>query len=208
MLPRVYPIIDTATLDRRQYPVLAFAEALLDGGARLLQYRHKGDFTRARFAELEDLARLCRQADAQLIVNDRADIAVLVNAGLHIGQQDLSPTHVRRIIGARLLGYSTHNELQFTHPDADLADYLAFGPIFPTTSKENPDPVVGLETLARLCGLTTKPLVAIGGITPDTAPSVWRAGADSVAVIAGLLPGTLSHESIRKRFEEWNELPR
>jgi thiamine-phosphate pyrophosphorylase len=208
LLPWVYPIIDTVSLERRGYSARAFAVALIAGGARLLQYRHKGEFTRARFAELEDIAHACHQAGVQLVVNDRADLAALVNAGVHVGQEDLDPLHVRRIIGARMLGYSTHNELQFTHPDTEAADYIAFGPIFTTGSKQSPDPEVGLATLARLRPMTTRPVVAIGGITRATAQAVWRAGADSIAVIADLLPGTLTHESIRKRIEEWNQLPR
>lgn len=185
-----------------------FAAALLEGGAKILQYRHKAAFSRTRFSELDSIARLCAQAGVRLMVNDRADLAVLVNAGVHVGQDDLSPEQVRRIVGARMVGYSTHNELQLMADETEAADYLAFGPIFPTASKENPDPTVGLEALARLRAVVDKPLVAIGGVTLETAPAVWRAGADSIAVIAGLLPDPLTPESIRKRIEEWNQLSR
>lgn len=202
----MYPIVDTASLERRAFSPAAFAAALLEGGAELLQYRRKDAFTRAAFAELETIARFCESAGARLVVNDRADLAALVNAGVHVGQDDLPPALVRRIVGARLVGYSTHNEAQFTHPEAEAADYLAFGPVFPTASKERPDPVTGLELLARLRPLTAKPLVAIGGVTLETAPSVWRAGADSIAVIAALLPSVLTPESVRQRFEEWKRL--
>lgn len=190
------------------YPALEFVEALLEGGAALVQFRHKSDFTRAVFAQLQAAARLCAQAGARLVVNDRADLAALVDAGVHVGQQDLTPAQVRRIVGARLVGYSTHNEAQFTSAEGEAADYLAFGPVFATSSKENPDPVVGLETLARLRPLAAKPLVAIGGITRATAAAVWRAGADSIAVIGDLLPETPNKASVRRRFEEWNQLPR
>jgi thiamine-phosphate pyrophosphorylase len=173
-----------------------------------LQYRHKGDFTRAVFEELEMVARLCREVEAQLVVDDRADVAVLVNAGVHVGQDDLTPAQVRRIVGARMVGYSTHNEWQFTSPETEAADYLAFGPVFPTASKQNPDPVVGLEMLASLRELSSRPLVAIGGVTRETAQAVWRAGADSIAVIGDLLPETLTKDTVRQRMEEWNQLPR
>ncbi len=198
--------MDTAALARRGFDAPAFVEALLEGGAGLLQYRHKGDFTRAVFAELEAVAQRCAAAGARLVVNDRADLAALVDAGVHLGQQDLTPAQARRIVGARLIGYSTHNEAQFTAAETEGADYLAFGPVFPTASKENPDPVVGLEMLARLRPLSERPLVAIGGITRETAAAVWRAGADSVAVIGDILPAELSKQSIRKRIEEWNQL--
>lgn len=198
--------MDTAALARRGFDAPAFVEALLEGGAGLLQYRHKGDFTRAVFAELEAVAQRCAAAGARLVVNDRADLAALVDAGVHLGQQDLTPAQARRIVGARLIGYSTHNEAQFMAAETEGADYLAFGPVFPTASKENPDPVVGLEMLARLRPLSERPLVAIGGITRETAAAVWRAGADSVAVIGDILPAELSKQSIRKRIEEWNQL--
>lgn len=208
MLPRVYPIVDTASLERSGFPALAFAEALLEGGAKLLQYRHKAPFTREVFAELAAVARACAAAGARLVVNDRADLALLVDGGVHVGQDDLTPVQVKRIVGARLVGYSTHNETQFTSAEAEAADYLAFGPVFPTASKENPDPVVGVELLSRLRRLSAKPLVAIGGITRETAAAVWSAGADSVAVIGDLLTPEMNKESIRRRFEEWNRLPR
>lgn len=198
--------MDTAALARRGFDAPAFVEALLEGGAGLLQYRHKGEFTRAVFGELEAVAQRCAAAGARLVVNDRADLATLVDAGVHLGQQDLTPAQARRIVGARLIGYSTHNEAQFTAAETEGADYLAFGPVFPTASKENPDPVVGLEMLARLRPLSEKPLVAIGGISRETAAAVWRAGADSVAVIGDLLPAEWSKQSIRKRIEEWNQL--
>jgi thiamine-phosphate pyrophosphorylase len=208
LLPPVYPIVDTASLARRRVGARVFVEALIEGGARLLQYRHKGDFTRAVFEELEMVARLCREVEAQLVVDDRADVAVLVNAGVHVGQDDLTPAQVRRIVGARMVGYSTHNEWQFTSPGTEAADYLAFGPVFPTASKQNPDPVVGLEMLASLRELSSRPLVAIGGVTRETAQAVWRAGADSIAVIGDLLPETLTKDTVRQRMEEWNQLPR
>jgi len=122
-------------------------------------------------------------------MNDRADMCLAADfAGVHVGQQDLSPESVRAIIGPdRWLGVSTHDPEQLREADLTSADYLAIGPIFATSSKDNPDPVVGLEGLRQARQLTRKPLVAIGGITRTNAASVLEAGADSVAVISDLL---------------------
>ena len=132
-------------------------------------------------------------------MNDRADLCLAAEFdGLHVGQEDLSPEAARRVIGPdRWLGVSTHNPAQLAEADKTSADYLAIGPVFATSSKENPDPVVGLEGVRRARELTGKPLVAIGGITRANARSVIEAGADSVAVISDLLP------HLRKSAEEF-----
>jgi thiamine-phosphate pyrophosphorylase len=129
------------------------------------------------------------QPSVLLIMNDRADLCLAADFdGVHVGQEDLSPEAVRKIIGPeRWLGVSTHNPEQIREADLTSADYLAIGPVFETSSKEKPDPVVGLEGVRRARELTRKPLVAIGGITRANAASVIEAGADSVAVISDLL---------------------
>jgi thiamine-phosphate pyrophosphorylase len=178
-LPAFYPIIDN----------VAAAQAVLEAGARIVQFRHKGFFSRAVFQDASRIAELCRSARALFVVNDRADIAMLLNAGLHLGQDDLAPSDARRIMPAgAIIGFSTHNERQVREGDAEPVDYLAIGPIFATGSKQNPDPVVGLDRLRALRPLTSKPLVAIGGITREWAPQVFKAGADSLAIIGDLLP--------------------
>ena len=203
-LPRVYPILDTETLARRGCPPETTALALLQGGARLLQFRHKGHYSRAVFEQAERVAAHCRAAGVPLIVDDRADIALLLDAGLHLGQSDLPPRDARRLLGPpRILGFSTHNPRQFAAALAEPVDYLAFGPIFPTRSKENPDPVVGLGALQAMKKQASLPLVAIGGITRDSALQVIAAGADSVAVIHDILPETCTFSSLRARMEEW-----
>jgi len=123
-----------------------------------------------------------------VIINDRADIAVLAAAaGVHVGQDDLPVESARSICGPQaLVGVSTHNLGQFRAAIATSADYLAIGPIFPTTTKQNPDPVIGLDFIRRARQLTAKPLVAIGGITAERAADVYAAGADSIAVAADL----------------------
>jgi thiamine-phosphate pyrophosphorylase len=137
----------------------------------------------------------------KLIMNDRADLCLTAEFdGVHVGQDDLSPESVRNIIGPhRWLGVSTHNPEQLQEADRSSADYLALGPVFSTSSKEKPDPVVGLEGVRRARQLTRKPLIAIGGITRANAASVIEAGADSVAVISDLLrePGKSAEEFFR-----------
>src|SRR5208283_5346171 len=211
MLERVYPIIDTATLAGCGLDVGEFAEALLDGGARLLQFRHKGTYSAERFEQLHHVAAMCRDAGAQLIVNDRADLAVLVDAGLHVGQGDLKPSQARHVIGAALLGLSTSGIEQMRAAAAEPVDYVALGPIFATSSKADADAAVGLEVLKACRELTSRPLVAIGGITLHNAELVLEAGADSVAVIGGLLPdafaaGAVRLEDVRARMQEWIRL--
>jgi len=131
-------------------------------------------------------------------------MARLLGAGLHVGQDDIPPAEARRLLGpASVLGYSTHNALQLQAADGEPADYLALGPVFPTQSKMNPDPVVGIAGLRAWRALTALPLVAIGGVTRSNALSVLDAGADSVAVIGDLLPAQCSAQTIRERFEDW-----
>lgn len=153
------------------------------------------------------MAALCRDAGARFLVDDRADMAALLEAGLHVGQNDLAPGDARRIVGAQaVLGLSTHNVDQLRAAAREPVTYVAFGPIFATASKENPDPVAGLEQL-RICRcMTGKPLVGIGGITRENARAVWAAGADSVAVIGDMIPDDCSGASLRARMEEWQQL--
>ena len=232
MLPRLYAILDAACFADAEALVTA-AEELAAGGVTLLQYRNKSGNAREM---LDDALELKRRVGkhVRLIMNDRADLCVAADFdGVHVGQDDLSPEAVRRIIGVpppaakaasdgsarsarvelvpfpvsvsspelgsrpRWLGVSTHNPEQLAEADKSSADYLAIGPVFATTSKANPDPVVGLEGVRRAREVTGKPLIAIGGITRANARSVIDAGADCVAVISDLL------RSPRKSAEEF-----
>jgi thiamine-phosphate pyrophosphorylase len=192
LLPRLYAIVDSSAHESTQ-ELLAFADALAEGGCKLLQYRNKSGNARVMLEQASELRRLSRARvpapHVRLIMNDRADLCLAADfGGVHVGQEDLSPDSVRKIIGPdRWLGVSTHNSEQLREADLTSADYLAIGPIFATSSKEQPDPVVGLEGVRRARQLTRKPLVAIGGITRANAASVIEAGADSVAVISDLL---------------------
>jgi thiamine-phosphate diphosphorylase len=203
-LPAVYGILDGHCLASRGLSITQAAEALVEGGLRLLQLRWKDTYTREVCAETATVARLCRDAGAVFVINDRADIALLANAGVHTGQDDLAPVAVRRVVGpGTIVGISTHNENQFREAMCAPVDYIALGPVYGTSSKARPDPVVGLSELARLSSLYDGPLVAIGGITRERAPDVWRAGAGSVAVISDLYPEPCTRAPVRSRAEEW-----
>jgi thiamine-phosphate pyrophosphorylase len=202
--PRFYPILDTELLAARGLPVRTAARVLLEAGVGILQFRHKGQLTREVFEDAEMVGEMCRDAGARFIVNDRADVALLLDAGVHVGQDDLPPSDVRRVIGpSRMVGYSTHNEQQLRSATAEPVDYVAFGPVFATVSKRNPDPVAGLAELRRVRGLTDVPLIAIGGITRANAQQVLEAGADSIAVIGDLYPEPLDLASLGERAREW-----
>jgi len=203
-IPMFYPILDVDTARRNGFSPLEAALRILAGGARILQFRYKGFFFHHVMVEVEKMANLCSQSGAIFVINDRADIARMTGAALHLGQDDLSPSQARPVIGAAAtLGYSTHNEQQLRAAAAEPADYLALGPIFGTVSKPNPDPVVGVEELRRLRRFTDRPLVAIGGITRANARSVIEAGADSVAVIGDLFP---EDGRIEARVQDWLEI--
>jgi thiamine-phosphate pyrophosphorylase len=208
-LPRLYAILDPASLPSSE--LLSFAEELVAGGCTLLQYRNKSGNARVMLEQARELRKLfggksqiphpvakgatrvgqpqLSHDSIRLIMNDRADLCLAADFdGVHVGQEDLSPEAVRKIIGSeRWMGVSTHNAEQLSEADLTSADYLAIGPVFATSSKDRPDPVVGLEGVRRARALTRKPLVAIGGITRANAASVIDAGADSVAVISDLL---------------------
>ena len=206
-LPRVYPILDTESLDRCGLRLETAAASLLEGGAGILQIRHKSHWTRDVLAATRQVARLCREAGALFIVDDRADIALLLEAGLHVGQDDLTPRDSRKLLGPDpVLGFSSHNMGQLAAAGGEPVDYVAIGPIFATASKRNPDPVVGVAEIRSCRNLIDKPLVAIGGITPENAPDVWSAGADSVAVIGCLFGESATARTVRERMEAWQSL--
>ena len=196
-LPRLYAILDRACFADAD-SMLVGAEQLLAGGVTLLQFRNKNGSARQTLDDSRRLRSLVG-VRASLFMNDRADLAVAAEcAGVHVGQDDLSSEAARHVIGSKLwLGVSTHNPEQLQAADATSADYLAIGPIFNTSSKEKPDPVVGLDGVRHARSLTRKPLVAIGGITRLNARSVIDAGADAVAVIADL------RDEPRKSAEEF-----
>jgi thiamine-phosphate pyrophosphorylase len=186
-LPSLYPVVDAGAFPEGD-AFLAGAQELAGAGVTLMQYRNKTANARQVLMQARELRKRVG-GSVRLIMNDRVDLCLAAEFdGVHVGQDDLSPEAVRRIIGPeRWLGVSTHNPEQIQQADRTSADYLAIGPVFSTSSKDKPDPVVGLDGVRRARALTRKPLVAIGGITRANAASVIEAGADSVAVISDLL---------------------
>lgn len=193
--PRFYPILDVSYFSRTPDPLgacIRFAQELLQGGASLLQYRNKSGNAREMLSQSRELRRALGDK-AKLIMNDRADLCLAAGFdGVHLGQDDLSPSAARRIFqqahhGDLWIGFSTHNLDQLREAEQMPVNYIAVGPVFATASKANPDPVIGLEGVRQARGITTKPLVAIGGITRQNCKSVLEAGADSVAVIADIV---------------------
>ncbi len=186
MFPALYAILDP---DLAPEPLTNLASTLADAGVRLMQLRDKRGSAAQIHSQAKELRALLAPRGVRFIVNDRPDIAAMTDSGgVHVGQEDLPPDEARRICGiSRWVGVSTHNLEQLREADLASVDYIAVGPIFPTGTKENPDPVVGIEFLRAARQITAKPLVAIGGITLESAADVFRAGADSVAVIRDLL---------------------
>jgi thiamine-phosphate pyrophosphorylase len=186
VLPKLYVILDSALLT---IPAPDCAQELADAGVHLLQYRDKTAPSRDLLHSSRSLASILTPQGITFIVNDRADVAVLAGAsGVHVGQDDLEVEHARALVGReRLVGVSTHNLDQFRAAAATSADYIAVGPVFATTSKANPDPVIGTEFIRRVRDISDKPIVAIGGITLENSAAVIQAGADSVAVISDIL---------------------
>ncbi|HEY2821240.1 MAG TPA: thiamine phosphate synthase [Candidatus Acidoferrum sp.] len=185
VLPRLYVILDATLLT---VSAMDCAQELAAAGVRLMQYRYK-------HAPAGDMLRVSRQLASSLqpqgitfIVNDRPDVAAMSEAsGVHVGQDDLGAAATRTLVGDKIIGVSTHNLAQFEAAAASTADYIAVGPIFATSSKANPDPVVGTDLIRKVRALTDKPIVAIGGIKLENAAAVIAAGADSVAVISDIL---------------------
>jgi thiamine-phosphate pyrophosphorylase len=189
VFPSLYAILDPSLLTTSE---LVLAETLAGSGVELIQYRDKNAPSRRLFEISRQLSTGLAQRGVRFIVNDRPDIALLAGAGgVHVGQDDLGVEDARAICGKeRWVGVSTHTLEQVVAADRTSADYVAFGPIFPTTTKQNPDAVVGTELLRRARQMTRKPLVAIGGITLERAAEVYAAGADSLAVVRDLICAT------------------
>jgi thiamine-phosphate pyrophosphorylase len=194
-IPRLYAIAD-ATFGN---PV-DLARQLFAGGARLVQIRSKQASPRDLLDQVLEILAFSPK-DSCIVVNDRTDVALLSRAcGVHLGQRDLPPGLARRILPpAQIVGYSTHSIDQAMKAMAEPVDYIAAGPVFPTTTKSNADPVIGLEGLRAICSRADKPVVAIGGITRENARRVFECGAASVAVISDLL----NTKDVTRRTQEW-----
>jgi thiamine-phosphate pyrophosphorylase len=200
-LPKLYPITDARLTGLSHAEQV---ERLRDGGARFIQLREKHLSPREFYDAADEALSVARERGVRLIINDRADIALALGAdGVHLGQNDLDPAVARRLLGDRfIIGYSTHTVAQAIEAARQPVDYIALGPIFPTRTKENPDPAVGLEALRRVRDSIdpSVALVAIGGITRANARAALDAGADSVALISALLDAP---DKIAQRTKEF-----
>jgi thiamine-phosphate pyrophosphorylase len=201
-LPKFYAILDAGLLARRGVELADFARALRDAGVRLVQYRDKGAAPQMVLRNAEIVRNVFYGSNCLLVMNDRADLAVLAGwDGVHVGQEDLTPEDARTVVGAdRWIGVSTHMEEQVRRADLSCADYVAVGPVFATGTKLDAEPVIGLEGVRLARALTKKPIVAIGGITRENARSVIDAGADSVAVISALIAEGEPVEKVARDF--------
>jgi len=180
---------------------IAFAEVLAECGVELVQIRNKNASSRDFLQISKQLSTFFNRRGVRLIVNDRPDLSLLADAGgVHVGQDDVEVGVARQVCGNdRWVGISTHSLEQVRRANATSADYIAIGPIFPSSTKEDLEPVMGVECIRAARRLTSKPLVAIGGITLDRAPEVFQAGADSVAVARDLICAT----DPRRRTQEF-----
>jgi thiamine-phosphate pyrophosphorylase len=202
--PRLYPIVDQSVLELRGVALGRVSEDLKAAGVQLLQYRNKVGEPDSILRFAAAVWEVFAGTGCRLIMNDRADLAVLAGFdGVHVGQGDLSPEDVRRVVGVeRWVGVSTHNDEQVRVANETSADYMAVGPVFATGTKVDAEPVIGLDGVRRARKLTKKPIVGIGGITRANAKSVIDAGADSVAVISGLIVEGETVEKVARDFLE------
>ena len=190
-LPRLYPIADLETIERCGWTLDVFVRGLAAGGAQIVQLRDKRGAPQQVLRHAEIVTEALAGSGCIPVMNDRADLALLAGwNAVHVGHLDLPPDAVRRVFGARdvMVGVSTHTAQQVIEADAGSADYIAVGPVFRTGTKVDAEPVIGLEGVRRARTLTSKPIVAIGGITLENAAAVMDAGADSVAAIGALVP--------------------
>jgi thiamine-phosphate pyrophosphorylase len=188
--PFLYPILD----DTRSVDLEKDAQAIIKAGVKILQLRCKKMSNADFYTLVTKLIPLCKQHEVLLIVNDRVDVCLITDvSGVHLGQDDFQVTETRRLLPDAIIGLSTHNIDQVQQADQLPVDYISIGPIFPTTSKANPDPVVGIELLRKVKAVTSKPIVCVGGIAAMEIPELLRAGADGIALISEIYKTDISN---------------
>jgi thiamine-phosphate pyrophosphorylase len=186
-LPKIYPITDKKLARKNTH--LSIVKELVRGGAQWVQVRDKSTPLRELLLDLKRCVEFADLKGVTLIVNDRCDLALSCNAaGVHLGQDDLPPEAARTLLDCnRIIGFSTHSLEQVRSSSEMPIQYIGFGPVYATSSKDNPSSVVGISGLARACRISTKPVVAIGGIGLDQVAEVLQAGAASIGVISALM---------------------
>lgn len=200
LLPKIYPITDVR-LSKLSHAEQV--EKLIAGGADFIQLREKYASPKEFYAEAEKALQIARKYGAKIIINDRVDIALALKAdGVHLGQDDLPPEAARKILGKNaFIGFSTHSIAQAIKAVKMPIDYVAIGPVFATKTKENPDEIVGLDGLKKVRdAIGDFPLVAIGGIDSANLVKVFESGADSCAIISGLISDSEQITEITRRF--------
>lgn len=205
IFPKIYPITDSRPA---QISHAAQVQSFIEGGATIIQLRDKHAAPREFYEAAKEILKFARQ-DAKIIINDRVDIALALEAdGVHLGQNDLPPEQARKILGEKaIIGFSTHNLEQAIEAVRLPINYVAIGPIFATRTKENPEQVVGIETIKRVReAIGDFPLVAIGGITSENYAEVLAAGADSLAIIGDLLSEPLEISRKVRMFLDKNQI--
>lgn len=198
----LHVITDTIHQSRFTHPQLA--ELAIQGGADTVQFRHKGATTRELIAIAQEMQTLCIHSDVPLIVNDRADIALAVGAkGTHFGQDDMPVSIGKKILSTEtIIGASARTEEKILEAISEGADYIGFGPIYSTSSKADAEEPKGLDRLRRMCEIAECPVIAIGGITLDTAGDVIRAGAHGIAVISAVCGQSDPRKATQKFIQE------
>ena len=206
-LPKLYPITDTSISGLSHYEQ---AKRMIEGGAKVLQVRDKNALSSELFNAVVEVCALAEASGVKVLVNDRVDIALAAGAsGVHLGQDDLPPEEARKLLGPdAIIGFSTHSVEQAVAASSLPVDYIAIGPVFATYTKEDPEPVVGTEGVTAVREqIGDLPLVAIGGITYQNFYEVLQAGADSVAVISGILrPPDLIASKVSEFLQAANKL--
>ncbi len=183
----------------RQYTVEETVRMVLDAGVKWIQYREKHLTRKEIYYQAERLRKITEEYRAILIINDHADIAFFVDAdGVHLGQDDLPLNEGRKVMGSRIIGISTHNIDEAKKAEYDMADYIGYGPIYPTSTKEDADIPKGISGLQMITGTVNLPVVAIGGIKLESLEEIFMAGAAAVAVASAILGAESPYNKARE----------
>jgi len=197
--PFFYPILDAGL----STDLAGDARDVIRAGARILQVRAKKQTKKWIYEKMQEIIPLCNESNACCLIDDCVDIALVTDgAGVHLGQLDFPVREARALLGSKVIGFSTHNMDQFLAAGDLPADYVTIGPVFPTGTKENADPALGIQEVAKIVRNKTKPVVAIGGILPEQIPSLIQCGVDGIAVISALYRNGNLYDNARRMLEK------